>query len=126
MFLTVDGKAGLILSKNSAVAAKVLIELASVVPKLREIAMERKVIPGQLYHSVGVAAKTPRSDFLGGQATTDFVPSFKDTDTHAGILGQVHGHVKGLVPPSNYYRIKRFIGHRYLLLRHLISAISLP
>jgi hypothetical protein len=75
---------------------------------------------------VGVAAKTPRSDFLGGQTTAQFVPPLKDTDTHAGILGKVHCHVKGLVPPSNYYRIKCFIGHRYLLLRNLISAISLP
>jgi hypothetical protein len=74
---------------------------------------------------VGVAAKTPRSDFLGGQTTAQFVPPLKDPDTHAGILGQVHCHVKGLVPPSNYYCIKRFIGHRYPPLRNLILAISL-
>jgi hypothetical protein len=74
---------------------------------------------------MGVAAKTRRSDLLGGQATADFVSPLKDTDAHTGILGQVHCHVKGLVPPSNYYCIKRFIGHRYLPLRNLILAISL-
>jgi hypothetical protein len=75
---------------------------------------------------VGVAAETRRSDLLGGQATPDFMPPLKDTDTHPGILGQVHGHVKSLVPTTNYHRIKRFIGHHYLFLRNLISAISLP
>jgi hypothetical protein len=124
MLVTIDGQAGLIISENGTVTAKVLIELGSVVPKLREIAPERKVIPGQLYRSVGVAAKTRRSDLLGGQATAEFVPPLKDTDTHAGILDQVHGQVKGLGPTANYHRIKRFIGHYRLLLKSLISAIS--
>jgi hypothetical protein len=73
---------------------------------------------------VGVAAKTRRSNLLGGQATTEFVPLLKDADTHTGIPGQVHGHVKGLGPAANDHRIKYFVRHNFLLLERF-ETISL-
>ncbi len=89
VLLAVNRQAVLFVLEHEPVAAGVLVPLRAVVPELREVAPDRRVVPGQDDVGVRVAAEAGGRHLLGGQAAADLVPPLEDADRHAAVLDQV-------------------------------------
>jgi hypothetical protein len=91
MFVTVNGKAGLIVSEDGTIGTEMLVNSSPIFPEFREIPPQWQIVEGQLQCGVGIGAKTRGCRLLSSQATANLVPPLKYANAHLSILSQVHG-----------------------------------